>query len=219
MNKMHFRAMGHIERSQEENDDLILFGVASASNLDRKGTFIDQDSLWEAASRSGPRPLFWEHDWGAPIGTVEEFARGEDALLARSRVGKDFEIPVVKGLGAVLWSVNNIRTLVRQNIVRGYSIGFDGDKVDDKNGGPPTIIVRDLMEVSICSLPANPKTMFGFGRAMVIGDEPRPPAVEISGNKITPMRFEFAAEQDDEEELEVLKVALRSLQEAVADWK
>lgn len=216
MNKIHYRAMGQIERSQEEKDDLIIFGVASAANLDRKGTFIDQNSLWDAAKRSGPRPLFWEHDWGAPIGTVEEFARGEDSLLARSLVGKDFEVPVQKGLGAVLWSVNNIRALVRQRIVRGYSIGFAGETIEDPNGGPPTVKVDDLMEVSLCSLPANHTTLFGFARSIIIDDQPK--QVVIPEKTIVPMRFEFGAEEH-EEELEYLRVALRSLQEAVADWR
>lgn len=216
--KQHFRAMGQVDRSEEENDDLLIYGIASTGKLDSKGTFIDQDSVWDAAKRAGTRPLFWEHDWGAPIGTVEEFARGDDMLLARSRVGKDFDVLVTKGLSATPWSVNNIRALVRQKITRGYSIGFDGDVIEDKNGGPPTIQVRELYEVSLCSIPSNPGTFFGFSRAFAVPD-PRQPKLETITNSLSPVRFEFATPEDDDHELEVLKVALRSLQEAVADWK
>ena len=240
MNK-HLRAYGVIERSEEENDDLVIIGVASTGKLDSKGTFIDQDSVWDAAKRARTRPLFWEHDWGAPIGTVEEFSRGDDSLIARSRVGKDFDVLVSKGLGAVPWSVNNIRSLVKQRIVRGYSIGFDGDVIEDKNGGPPTIQVKDLYELSLCSIPSNPSTFFGFSRAMEIGSvapittttgsyginwtNSTLNTLDVNGNsitttgKISPVRFEFAHEENEDHELEVLQVALRSLQEAVADWK
>lgn len=237
----HLRAYGVIERSEEDNDDLVITGVASTGQLDSKGTFIDQNSVWDAAKRAGTRPLYWEHDWGAPIGTAEQFAKGDDMLMARSRVGKDFDVLVTKGLSAVPWSVNNIRALVKQRIVRGYSIGFDGDVVEDKNGGPPTIYVKDLFELSLCSMPSNPSTFFGFSRAMEIGKETQslyitPESASIQWNnstngtgitfaptattgKISPVRFEFAHEENEDHELEVLQVALRSLQEAVADWK
>lgn len=243
----HFRAYGVIERSEEDNDDLVIIGAASTGRLDSKGTFIDQDSVWDAAKRAGTLPLCWEHDWGAPIGTGEKFSRGDDMLIAQSRVGKDFDVLVTKGLGAVAWSVNNIRALVKQRITRGYSIGFDGDVIEDKNGGPPTIQVRQLFELSLCTLPSNPGTYFGFSRAMEIGginpiSLPNPiitstgnPGIswtnstlntlDVNGTSITttgkiaPVRFEFAHEENEDHELEVLQVALRSLQEAVADWK
>lgn len=222
MNKVHCRALAEISRSQEDGDDLIIFGRASAGNLDRKGTFIDQDSLWESALRFQPRTLLWQHDMNAPIGTVEELARGKDELLARARVGKDFEVPVSVGLGAIMWNVNNIRSLVRQSIVRGYSIGFSGVKQEDKDGGPPTIIVDDFLEISLCSIPANQTTTFGFARSMIVKEEPYKSNTFTGFNttNVTPARFEFAPEERSaDEELEVWKFALHSLQEAVADWK
>lgn len=211
--KVRCRALAQVRGTEDTKDDLIITGVASAANLDRKGTYINQEALWEATKRYTTRTLFWNHDWNAPIGRVEQLVRGDDELHILARVGRDFEIPVQLGLGGVTWNVNNIRELVKQGIVNGFSIGFDAEKRDAEDGGPPELFPTDLMEISMVTVPANEKTTFSFSRSMVIdGNAPTVSPVRLG--------FEFAnVENDDDEELEVLKVALKSLQEAVAGWK
>lgn len=214
MNKVRCRALAQVRGTEDDGDDLIIMGVASAANLDRKGTYINQDALWQASKRYTTRTLFWNHDWNAPIGRVEELARGEDELHIRARVGKNFEIPVALGLGGVVWNVNNIRALVKQGIVNGFSIGFDAEKRDAEGDGPPELFPTDLMEISMVTVPANEKTTFSFARSMIMD------GATMTPSGIVPARWEFASvEPKHDEELEVLKVALRSLQEAVAGWK
>lgn len=221
MNKVRCRALAEIRASENDGDDFIIMGVASAANLDRKGTYIDQDALWEATKRYTTRTLFWMHDWNAPIGRVEELARGDNELHIRARIGHDFEIPIALGFSGTTWNVNNIRQLVKQKIVNGFSIGFDAEKRDaEEEGAPPTLLPTDLMEISVVTVPANEKTTFSFARSMIIdGAKESRTATSYTG-LVKPQRFEFAnLEQDLGEEQEYLKAALRQLHEAVADWK
>lgn len=246
MSILHCRALAEIRAAEDEGDDLVITGVASAGNLDRKGTYIDQESLWNAVKRYTTRTLFWMHDWKAPIGRVDELARGNDELHIRARIGKDFDIPISMGFSGTTWNVNNIRALIRQGIVNGFSIGFDAKKRpavakgrarrdDDEDEGPPILDVTDLLEISVVTVPANEKTTFSFARSMIL-EEPAPRYFDSGANNalntltwsngsnaitstISPIRFEFANVENEDQELETIKVALRSLQEAVADWK
>lgn len=230
MKVVHCRAYGQITRSEPEGDDLIVYGRASAGNLDRYGTHIDQESLWEAAQKNPPTTLFYNHDHNAGIGTVEGFDRHIDkemgpSLMARARIGKDFDFPLAVGLGALNYSVNNIRQQVQQGITRGYSIGFDGFKKEDPNGGPPTIFVTDFIELSICPIPANPLTKFGFSRSIILdGDDEKGNGFKqqiITAKALSSGRFEFAPEErkkEEEEELETIMYALANLKQAVAEW-
>lgn len=231
MKKVHCRAYGQIVRSEPDGDDLIVYGRASAGNLDRYGTHIDQESLWQAAEKNPPTTLFYNHDHNAGIGTIEHFDKSIDkelgpSLMAAARIGRDFDIPLAVGLGALNYSVNNIRSQIQQGITTGYSIGFDGFKREDPDGGPPTIVVTDFIELSICPIPGNPVTKFGFSRALILdGDDENGEGFKqeilLAKNAVARGRFEFAPEErkkEEDEELETILYALGNLKQAVAEW-
>jgi len=215
MNKVRCRALAEIKSSGQDGEDFVIRGVASAGNLDRKGTFIDQESLWNSTKRYTTRTLFWNHDWNAPIGRVTNLTRGEDELLIEAKLGGDFEIPIALGFSGTTWNVDNIRKLIQQGIVNGFSIGFDAEQRDaEKEGDPPTLMVTDLMEISVVTVPANEKTTFSFARSMILDGRSRPPM-----QMVEPVRFtlDTVIEREDEE-WQQLEAALSGLTESLRTW-
>jgi HK97 family phage prohead protease len=204
------RAFAEIRSAVDDDDDFVIQGIASAGTLDRKGTFIDQESLWKATSRFTTRTLFYQHDWDAPIGKVTKMARGEDELLIEAKIGRDFEIPLSKGFSGISWNVNNLRKMIQQGFVNAFSIGFDARKQDaEEEGDPPTLFVTDLMEISVVTVPANEKTTFSFARSMVL-DGAEIPSMSTTRNP----KFSLDLKKD-EDDLAELSSALRMLDESL----
>jgi HK97 family phage prohead protease len=214
MKKVRCRALAEIRSSGQDGEEFVIRGVASAGNLDRKGTIIDQESLWKATKRYTTRTLFWNHDWNAAIGRVTDLSRGEDELLVEAYLGRDVDVPIALGFSGTTWNVDNIRKLIQQGIVNAFSIGFDADvqKNEEEEEGPPTLLVKDLMEISVVTVPANEKTTFSFARSMILDG----PGKESRNTQLVePVRFTLEEEKDEEDELMYLSAGLDALKESL----
>lgn len=199
----------------EDTGELVVTGIASAGGLDHKGTHINQESVWAAASKKPSLPVFWNHDWDALVGRTREMGQGDDQLIVRAVIGKDFEVPVTKGLGGVLWNVNNLRAQIQQGLMNAFSIGFNGNK-EERDDGDFNFFVDDLAEVSVVNVPAHDKTLFSFQRSMILDDTfiqaSRSGGNDRIDNKQN--RFELIDPEDDSNIAE-LSVALRMLDDVI----
>lgn len=213
-----FRSFAEIRSTDDAGDDLIVRGVASTGDLDRKGGFIDQASLWECAQRAGSIPIFWQHDWDAPIGRITRMFKGTDELHVEGKIGRDFDVIRKTGpAGGVPFSVNNIRQLIRQGIVNAFSIGFDAEKrAGRRYDDPPTYVVTDLLEVSVVTLAANDKTLFSFQRGLL---QPRATSSAVFSSSSLYRRGgrwpRFQMADDTDGEVRDLLVALQMLDRAL----
>jgi len=156
-----FKAHAEIKAAEPGDDgDLIVEGVASTGDVDREGEVVDQESLADAASRAKSVPIFWQHNWDAPIGRVLEMAPSDGKLLARVAIGRDFDVPV----GGSTMPVNSIRSMIQQKIVNAFSIGFAAN-MEKSADDQPILKVTDLFEISVVTIPANANALFSVSKA------------------------------------------------------
>lgn len=166
---------GHAEIKEVDTDgkDLVIRGVASTGLVDRANEVVDQKSLEAAVDSFSTKTLFHQHNWQAPIGRVRQLVSTGTELLVEAVVGKNFDIPVIVnslfGASVVMTSVNNIREQIKQGVINAFSIGFTADRKEaskdgDKQPKPATLMVNELLELSIVTIPANKDCLFSMAK-------------------------------------------------------
>jgi len=167
---------GHAEIKSVEPDgkDLVIRGIASTGLADRSNEVVDQKSLESAIDGFSTKTLFHMHNWQAPIGRVIELVSTGTELMVSAVVGKNFDIPVIVnslfGASVVMTSVNNIREQIKQGVINAFSIGFTADKKDaPKNDDntqtkPAKLMVKELLELSVVTIPANKDCLFSMAK-------------------------------------------------------
>ena len=150
-------------------------GVASTGRLDRAGTFVDQVSLEKAARAFHKRrgKVFWNHGWSIPIGRHERIGMEGSKLHMSGIIGRGFSVPVAVGpLGMpVLMSVDELWEIMKQDLTTSLSIAFKaeeqaGERDAEGKVAPSTLLVTDLLEVSVVTIPSNPDCEFSLTRAL-----------------------------------------------------
>lgn len=122
--------------------------VMSTDHVDRVGDIVEQD--WDLrAFRKNPIAL-WAHQSDAPIGTWEKVAVRENRLIGRINLAE-------KGTSDL---IDTLRSLIEQRILKAVSVGFlprEMEPLDeDDPWGGYRLANNELMECSLCSIPANP---------------------------------------------------------------
>lgn len=154
-----------IQRAVDEGEDLVIYGLASTGDVDRIGTRIDQDSLATAMRKYVKRggKVFFNHNWNIPIGrALGTHHVKEEGNYLRAAIGAGYSVSMPYS-GAI--PVDDFRTMIRQGILSDYSVSFNGGPdPEDKKG--ERILVRDLYEVSVVSVPGNADANFAVSRAI-----------------------------------------------------
>lgn len=139
----------------ENGDSIYIRGYANTTSVDR-GRDIIPSSTWEKRRalenyRKNPILLAY-HDHSKPVGVVEE--------LNITPLGLEVLARVSKGAG-------DIYTLVRDEILRTFSIGFMALEVDYNEEARAFIIEElELLEISIVSVPMNQDSTFTLEKAL-----------------------------------------------------
>lgn len=163
-------------RGEEESDGTRrIRGIASTKRADRQNTWVDPKSLAKAARLYDRRAgkMFWNHSWAIPIGVRESIEAVDDELRFVGRIGKGFPVPVAVGfLGMpVLMQVDDLWEIMKQELTTSLSIAFLADEergaTDEKTGKQEAskLLVTDLLEVSVVTIPSNPDCEFTITRA------------------------------------------------------
>lgn len=125
-------------------------------NVDLGGDVVMQgafhDTLKKHKKTNSLPVMMWMHDPSQIPGAWVEMHEDEKGL-------------VVKGTLADTQLGNEIRTLLGMKAVRGLSIGFVIDEADYDEDGTRLIKKVDLWEVSVVSLPMNPKAQISHAKA------------------------------------------------------
>lgn len=210
-------ALAEITKSEERGDgELFIEGVASTGSVDRQGEIVDQPSLKKAVADFAPKHLYHQHNWNAPIGRLVSMISDGKKLLTRAEIGKGYEIPILGPLGdIVLTSMDNIRAQIKQGLLSTLSIGFVGDKhyeLDDEGfpdtSKPATLIVRELLEISAVTIPANRECVFSVAKSYNFD--------EMAGIFV-PGPFEDNASEGVEDE-EAVKEGLKECLRKLSNW-
>ena len=126
--------------------------VLSDATVDRYGDIVDPAGWVLANFKKNPIALFG-HSGGFPIGTWSNVRVEGEQLVARLNLA-------AKGTSARL---DEIISLVEQKVLRAVSVGFRPLKAEpidkEKPWGAQRYTKQELLECSVCSVPANPAAL------------------------------------------------------------
>jgi hypothetical protein len=129
--------------------------IASSTREDRYGDIIEQN--WDLSDFFRNPVFLWGHQsYNTPIGWVREFTPAPDGQTTASRV--EF---LPEGTDAF---VDKLFSLVRLRAIRAVSVGFIPMEIEDRFDGDHhwigwRYIRSQLIELSLCSVPANPDAL------------------------------------------------------------
>jgi len=63
-------------------------------------------------------------------------------------------------------SVDDIWEQIEQGLIRNHSFAFNADKQEGTNGEPSRLLVKDVFEVSVVTVPANRDAVFDVVKAL-----------------------------------------------------
>ncbi len=147
-----------------------VFGTASTDRVDRMKTFVNQESLGKAAKKYDKQngKIFYNHNWMIPAGKRIAVEARDDRLMLAAEVGRDYDLILKEGPfdSGVRYPVNDVWKLIEQGNVTSYSVAFNAKEIEPEDeGGPIELMVTDLFEISLVSIPANPDAEFSVMRA------------------------------------------------------
>lgn len=152
-------------------------GLVSTDGQDRDQDVLDQESMGKAmelfVERSGI--VVYMHDWGGGVGRVTDMSRtklsgGKTGTLVKVRYGEGYSIPTKWGTLAV----DDVWAQVEQGILRTHSHAFNAVPEDpelmqvgaSKDKTPRRLLVTDVFEVSLVTVPANADAVFEVTKAL-----------------------------------------------------
>lgn len=139
------------EIKADEDEAGVFEGMASTfGNIDLVGDRIRRGAFKESLRNRRPRQIkmLWQHDMREPIGVWEEIRETRQGLFAKGRL-------ILEGVPNAV----KAHALMKAGAIDSLSIGFrvpEGGSEVDKDGGRILKEV-DLLEISVVTIPANPK--------------------------------------------------------------
>lgn len=151
MNKIFH--IGSTFKSFEENDELLIRGMASTNDTDRVGDIIES-AAWTkgglANYLNNPVILF-NHDYNQPIGRAVELSTGDNGLQLKAMIAK---------------SAGHVRELIKEGVLGAFSVGFrvkDAEYLKESDGY--RIKDAELLEISVVTVPANQAATFSLAKS------------------------------------------------------
>ena len=142
-------------KSVDPNEDgsVNIKGYASTNDTDRAGDVINKEA-WEKGGlenfTNNPIILF-NHDYNKPIGRATSLETDEKGLKITANLSK---------------SAGDVTNLVKEGILRAFSVGFRVKDADYMESGDGYLIKdAELFEVSVVSVPANQAATFSVAKS------------------------------------------------------
>jgi len=145
-------------------DDPFTF-VMSTDSIDRYGDSVKQN--WDLKSfKANPIALF-SHSSSLPVGTWENVRVVSGQLIGKLKMAK-------QGTSEL---IDTIRSLLEQRILKAVSVGFvshEQEPIDKEHPWEGSILDKnELLECSICSIPANSESLLQATKSMNITRQTR----------------------------------------------
>ena len=146
MENLIFKDAGLTLEIKEIGDEYVhLEGLASTfGNIDRVGDIISKGAFLQTLAKRKPK-LLNQHDIRHPIGVIDMAAEVEEGLYIKARMPKANSM------------VMDMLPLLKMGALGDFSIGFNVIDSETTPDGNRVIKEIDLWEVSIVTIPANPK--------------------------------------------------------------
>jgi len=134
---------------------LTIEGFANKAVKDRIGDLIP-GSAWELDNFKKNPIIFFNHDRNIPIGKAIKIEAGEDGLKIKVRLSKSSEAPIPY-----------IRDMIKEGIVKTFSVGFDDHETFAKDADGNNVPERaELLETSVVTMPMNQDSDFDITKAL-----------------------------------------------------
>ncbi|MCB9229225.1 MAG: HK97 family phage prohead protease [Deltaproteobacteria bacterium] len=191
---LHFE--GKVKASKSDAGPILIEGFANRFSrdnkelVDRGGDLIPPDAWLLDEFKSLPI-IFFNHDRNQPIGKATMINPTKEGLFIRVKISES-DHPEIK----------RIRDLVREGILKAFSVGFDPIKEETKevDGGSVNIITEaNLLEVSVVSLPMAQQSLFEV-TTKSLADMPYQKAIDLLTYKQKDEDEEESQEETEEDE-------------------
>ena len=142
---------------KQQKNDLIIEGFANRFSMDGKllvdrGNDLIPPQAFNLDEFKSLPIIFFNHDRDQPIGKATAVQVKEDGLYIKAKLSQS-DHPEVK----------RVRTLVKEGILKAFSVGFDPIKIDQEEvDGKKVNVIKEanLLEVSVVSLPMAQHSLF-----------------------------------------------------------
>lgn len=148
----------HVKDVSQDDEFVYIKGVASTPTVDRMGDSVNP----LGAQFKTPMPLLLQHRHDSPVGEVTYAKPTKQGIPFEAR------LPVVKEAGKLKDRVDEAIHSLKYKLINFVSIGFralDGEVERLEDGG--LLFKRwDWLELSICTIPANPDAVISSVKAL-----------------------------------------------------
>jgi len=136
-------------KSNSPARSLTVEGFANKAIVDRGGDLIPP-SAWELSEFKNNNILLFNHNQDIAIGLADVKVT-EQGLFAKAKISKSNEAPIPY-----------IRDMIKEGIIKSFSVGFDHKGSDSKSeDGSHTILNKaNLLELSVVTVPMNQESTF-----------------------------------------------------------
>lgn len=138
----------------DDDDNLIIRGMASTVDTDRVGDIIEAGAWTKAGGldsyKNNPVILF-NHDYNQPIGRAIELGTNDNGLQLKAKIAK---------------SAGHVGELIKEGVLGAFSVGFrvkDAEYMTETDGYK--IKDAELLEVSVVTVPANQAATFSLAKS------------------------------------------------------
>jgi len=130
------------------DESVIISGYANKAIADDIGDLVVPQGM-DTSRFDKNGMLLFNHDMDRPVGEVMSVQKRDDGLFVEARISNSDSTETIR----------MVRDLVKENILKTFSIGFDpGEEV--KENGLNVIKTGKLIEVSIVTIPMNEDSLF-----------------------------------------------------------
>lgn len=163
--------VGKLSLSKKDNDSttVIIEGFANKAVKDRGNDIVTPAAYKNGLENFEKNPvLLFDHNPAIPVGKVTDVKIREDGLFIRAELSNsDDEI------------TKRVRNLVKEGILKTFSIGFDPIEENKDDEGTNIISKLELYEVSIVGIPMNQESTFSVIQKGMAGDPTEARAIAL----------------------------------------
>lgn len=141
-----------IKSVSDEDEYLVVEGMASTDDVDRMGDVIVPSAWMEGLKAFSKNPIIlFNHNYGRPVGKATEIEVTPKGLRIVANIYK---------------SASDVYGLVKSGVLQAFSVGFLV-KDADYNSETDIFIIKqaDLLEVSVVAVPANGEALFSVRKS------------------------------------------------------
>ena len=140
---------GEIGVKSQDSKSVVIEGFANKAIVDR-GNDLIPPSAWKLDEYKRNPIVFFNHDRNVPIGKALDLQITPDGLKVKAQISKSDAAPMPF-----------IRDMIKERILRTFSVGFDPmDSIEKRSDGVNIINKANLLEFSVVSIPMNQESDF-----------------------------------------------------------